>query len=307
MSIPVVDFGAFSLEKKNVTEEGLNGLISELKAAFMDIGFVFLTNTGITQEAVDRVMALTKEFFLQAEDLKKPFSRGSYKCNMNHGWVSLETERLNPRRPGDLKESFNTTSLQPDIKWPSEEFREIQTSFFMRCKELSLRVLRLLALSLDVDPEVFLSSHYSIGTAKNATTLRSLYYPPVNSETAKEGQVRCGEHSDYGSITLLFQSSAGLQVRNRAGEFVPAPVIPGAVLINIADLMQRWTSDRFISVVHRVLLPPAGDSSTRQSMAFFVQPEDDAVITCCDGSNKYPPVSTHGYLMSRFEETYGKK
>ncbi len=113
---------------------------------------------------------------------------------------------------------------------------------------------------------------------KNSTTLRSLYYPPVNSETAKEGQLRCGEHSDYGSITLLFQSSEGLQVksltsplhdvrqtpehviylkyvilqvRRRSGEFISAPSIPGAILVNIADLMQRWTSDQFVSVVSR--------------------------------------------------------
>ncbi|KAF3706203.1 1-aminocyclopropane-1-carboxylate oxidase [Channa argus] len=141
---------------------------------------------------------------------------------------------------------------------------------------------------------------------ENGTTLRSLYYPPVNSEKAKEGQLRCGEHSDYGTITLLFQNSDGLQVRRRSGEFICAPTIPGAVLINVADLMQRWTSDQFVSVLHRVLLPPVGDCSTRQSLAFFVQPDDEALITCCDGSNKYPPVSAGAYLIERFNDSYGR-
>ncbi|XP_016300274.1 probable 2-oxoglutarate-dependent dioxygenase At3g49630 [Sinocyclocheilus anshuiensis] len=127
----------------------------------------------------------------------------------------------------------------------------------------------------------------------NGTTLRTLYYPPVNSTCVKENQLRCGEHSDYGSITLVFQSSeGGLQVLNRAGEFISAPSIPGTVLINIADLMQRWTSDVYVSAVHRVLLPPAGDSSTRQSLAFFDDEADEAIISCCDGSDKYPPVNT---------------
>ncbi|XP_070764237.1 uncharacterized protein [Enoplosus armatus] len=309
MSIPVVDFGAYSLSEKDVNDQQMHNLSKELKTAFTEVGFVFLTNTGITEEEVDRVMDISKKFFLQPEELKQPFSRKSFANNPNHGWVSVETERLNPRRPGDLKEAFNTSSLDPAIKWASGAatgFQEIQTSFFQRCKELSLRVLRVMAHSLGLDPEVFLGAHRLIGTDENGSTLRSLYYPSVNREEAKEGQLRCGEHSDYGSITLLFQSSEGLQVRKRSGEFICAPCIPGAVLINIADLMQRWTGNQFVSVLHRVLLPPAGDSSTRQSLAFFVQPDDAALITCCDGSNKYPPVTAGAYLIERFNESYGQ-
>ncbi|KAG1944689.1 2-oxoglutarate (2OG) and Fe(II)-dependent oxygenase superfamily protein [Pimephales promelas] len=220
-------------------------------------------------------------------------------------------ENLNPRRAGDLKEAYNIATLSPDNKWPSEgvdDFRDVQVSFFLRCKDLSLRVLRLMALGLDLEPQVFLNAHKHIGSNVNATTLRSLYYPPVNSTCVKENQLRCGEHSDYGSITLLFQSpESGLQVLNRAGEFVSAPSITGTVLINIADLMQRWTSDVYVSAVHRVLLPPAGDSSTRQSLAFFVHPDDEAIISCCDGSDKYPPVNSVDYLLSRFNDTYGNK
>ncbi|XP_038561023.1 2-oxoglutarate-dependent dioxygenase gloF-like [Micropterus salmoides] len=309
MSIPVVDFGAYSLSEKDVPDEQMQNLSEQLKTAFTEIGFVFLKNTGITEEEVNRVMDISKKFFLQPDELKQPFSRKSFSNNPNHGWVSLETERLNPSRPGDLKEAFNTSSFHPDIKWPSGAvtgFQEIQASFYQRCKELSLRVLRVMAHSLGLDPEVFLSAHRSIGTDENGSTLRSLYYPSVNCEKAKQGQLRCGEHSDYGSITLLFQSSEGLQVRRRSGEFICPPAIPGAVLINIADLMQRWTSDQFVSVRHRVLLPPAGDSSTRQSLAFFVQPDDEALITCCDGSNKYPPVTAGTYLNERFNYSYGR-
>ncbi|XP_028287739.1 UPF0676 protein C1494.01-like [Parambassis ranga] len=310
MSIPVVDFGAYSLSVKDVDDKQLHKLSAELKTAFTEVGFVFLKNSGIVQEEVDRVMDMSKKFFLQPDQLKQPFSRKSFLNSPNHGWVSLETERLNPRRPGDLKEAFNITSLHPDIKWPSSAaltgFQEIHTSFFQLCKELSLRVLRVMAQSLDLDPDVFLSAHRLIGTDENATTLRSLYYPPVNGEKAKEGQLRCGEHSDYGSITLLFQDSEGLQVCTRAGDFISVPSIPGAILVNIADLMQRWTSDQFVSVRHRVLLPPVGDSGTRQSLAFFVHPEDEALITCCDGSNKYPPVTAGAYLLERFNDSYGR-
>ncbi|MCJ8745114.1 hypothetical protein PDJAM_G00126710 [Pangasius djambal] len=309
--IPVVDFGVNKLGISDTTDENLQELCKEILKAFTDVGFVYLQNTGIDTKEVDHVMDISKKFFLLPEEQKRPFSRGSYTSNVNHGWVSSETESLNPRRPGDLKEAFNTTSLHTDIKWPSdglEGFRDILVGFFLRCKELSLRVLRVMALSLGLDSEVFLKAHSHIGSDENGSTLRSLYYPPVNAGSVKEGQIRCGEHSDYGSISLVFQSrEAGLQVLNRKGEFISAPSIPGTVLINIADLMQRWTSDVFVSAVHRVLLPPVGDSSTRQSLVFFVQPDDDAIITCCDGSDKYPPVKSVDYLLARFSDSYGRK
>ncbi|CAJ1055964.1 -oxoglutarate-dependent dioxygenase htyE-like [Xyrichtys novacula] len=312
MSIPVSDFSAFSLDKKDIDKEQLNILSKEFKGAFTELGFLFLTNTGITYEEVKNVMDISRTFFLQPDKLKLPFTRGNFSHNPNHGWVALEIEKLDPRRPGDLKEAFNVL-LHPDIRWPSvkssdgESFQDVHTSFFLRCKELSLRVLRVMAHCLELDPEVFLGPHRNMGTDKNSTALRSLYYPPVNSEEAKEGQLRCGEHSDYGSITLLFQSSEGLEVRSRSGEIIAAPCIPGAVLVNIADLMQRWTNEQFVSVRHRVLLPSAGDSRTRQSMAFFVHPDDDSLITCCDGSDKYPPVTAGDYLIERFNDSYGKK
>ncbi|XP_028857284.1 2-oxoglutarate-dependent dioxygenase htyE [Denticeps clupeoides] len=308
MSIPVVDFTSFKLDKSHVSDEDLEKLGVELRAAFTGVGFVYLANTGIVQSEVDKVMAISKKFFLLPEEKKRPFERGNF-ANSNHGWVSFGRERLNPRRPGDLKESFNISSLCPDINWPSDgvaEFRETLKSFYLRCEDLSLRVLKLMALSLDLNPDVFLEAHTCMSTDDNATTLRTLYYPPVDTGCVKDSQVRCGEHSDYGSITLLFQGpEGGLQVQSRTGTYLSVPSIPGTVLVNIADLMQRWTGDVFISAVHRVLLPSDGDSSSRQSLAFFVHPDDQAVITCCDGSNKYPPVKALDYLMERFGESYG--
>ncbi|XP_048827962.1 uncharacterized protein LOC125705782 isoform X4 [Brienomyrus brachyistius] len=306
MEIPVLDFEVYRLGE-NVTDEKLTELSRDLRTAFTDVGFVYLKNTGIAQDEIDDIMKISKNFFLLPEDVKIPLSRTS--DTYNHGWVGLETERLNPSRPGDLKEAFNITCLHPDAAWPAEEvvpgFRKTFESFFMRCKDLSLHVLRVMALSLDIDVDIFVNSHKSIGSSTNGSTLRVLYYPQVRGEMVKERQLRCGEHSDYGSISLVFQDSkGGLQVKSRSGEYIDAPAIPGTVLINIADLMQRWTSDVFISAKHRVMLPPPGDTSTRQSLVFFAQPSDDIIITCCDGSNKYPPIKTGDYLLERFNETY---
>ncbi|XP_048827985.1 uncharacterized protein LOC125705782 isoform X24 [Brienomyrus brachyistius] len=308
MEIPVLDFEVYRLGE-NVTDEKLTELSRDLCTAFTDVGFVYLKNTGIAQDEVDAVMEISKKFFVLPEEVKIPLSRTSN--TSNNGWIASETEKLNPSRPGDLKEAFNITCLHPDAGWSAEEvvpgFRQTIESFFMRCKDLSLRVLRVMALSLDIDVDIFVNSHKSIGSNLNKSTLRILYYPPVRHEMVKERQLRCGEHSDYGSITLLFQDSKGvLQVKSRSEEYVDAPAIPGTVLINIADLMQRWTSDVFISAKHRVLLPPPGDMSTRQSLAFFGHPDDDFTITCCDGSNKYPPVNSLAYLLERFNESFGE-
>ncbi|CAL1594856.1 unnamed protein product [Knipowitschia caucasica] len=310
-AIPIVDFGVCSLEREHerVTPEEMERVSAQLHDAFTRVGFVFLQNTGITQEEVDQVMQVSREFFSLSEQQKSLYSRGRYEENGNHGWVSLQTERLNPKRPGDLKESFNTTVLSPQILWPTggalSHFQQLQSSFFSRCSSLGRRVLRLMALSLHLDPETFVKEHRRMGEPGNSTTLRSLFYPPLVPDQIRPEQLRCGEHSDYGSLTLLFQTRPGIQVRSLSGLYISPPLVPGAVLVNIADLMQRWTSDNFISVLHRVLLPSAGDSSERQSMAFFMQPDDCAVISCLDGSSKYPPIRADHYLRDRFAESYG--
>ncbi|XP_014340757.1 uncharacterized protein SI:DKEY-10O6.2 [Latimeria chalumnae] len=146
----------------------------------------------------------------------------------------------------------------------------------------------------------------NITESNNGTTLRTLYYSPVDVSSVKEQQIRCGEHSDFGSFTLLFQdTSGGLEVMHRSGQYISAPLIPGTVLVNIADLMQRWTSDFLVSTKHRVLLPPDAKRNTlRQSVAFFVHPDDDVIVSCCHGSNKYPAIGALEYLMQCFSSSY---
>ncbi|MBN3307792.1 YQK1 protein, partial [Amia calva] len=280
-----------------------------MNEAFTEIGFVYLKNTGIDQEQVNEVMEISKEFFLLPEDIKKKFSISTQPNFPYFGWVSVETERLNPDRPGDLKEVYGVTTLHPDIVWPPEDtvagFQKTMESFFNRCEQLSLRILRVMALILGLEGNFFLDKHNEMSGNKNGTTLSTLYYPSVDMSSVKEGQIRCGEHSDYGSITLLFQSDkSGLEVMNQAGEYISAPPIPGAVLINIADLMQRWTCDRFVSAKHRVILTPPGDKSTRQSLAFFVHPDDNAMISSFDGSDKYAPINALDYLNERLSDTF---
>ena len=142
-------------------------------------------------------------------------------------------------------------------------------------------------------------------------TLRLLHYPPLK-EDPTPGQIRAGAHSDYGTLTLLFQDNVGgLEVKTAQGDWVSAPYIPGTVLINTGDLMERWSNDVFRSTKHRVALPEGAKASRhRYSMAFFCQPNPEANIVCLptcqrvETPPKYPPVKAGEYLLSRLQATY---
>ncbi|WP_292329531.1 2OG-Fe(II) oxygenase family protein [Mesorhizobium sp.] len=125
--------------------------------------------------------------------------------------------------------------------------------------------------------------------------------------------MRAGAHTDYGSLTILLPQpgSRGLQIVTPGGEWAEVPPVPGAFVINIGDLMARWTNDRWVSTVHRVVNPPAqqGGKDRRQSMAFFHQPNWDAEIAVLDAclsegeAPKYEPVRSGPYLMGKFKAT----
>ncbi|XP_072322187.1 uncharacterized protein [Scyliorhinus torazame] len=312
MNIEVVDFGSFGLEKPEPSAIEMDRLSAEILRAFSDIGFVYLKNTGIEDQKVTEVMDICKKFFALPSDIKQQYARSVVDTeNIDHGWVAAERESLNPARPGDLKEAFNVSTLSSLVKWPTinhkPEFRECVESFFKTCELLTVRILKVIALGLGLEGDFFIDKHKKIDSNQNQTTLRSLYYPSIHKPSVKGQQIRCGEHSDYGTVTLLFQDErGGLEVMHKSGQFVAAPHIPNAVLLNIGDLLQRWTSDRLISTVHRVLLPQSDDKmcQSRQSLAFFVLPDNDAIVTCCDGSEKYPPTNPLQYLKERFDATY---
>ncbi|XP_077972281.1 uncharacterized protein LOC120339035 [Styela clava] len=117
----------------------------------------------------------------------------------------------------------------------------------------------------------------------NFTTLRSLHYPPIpNNVALKPGQLRLGEHCDYGSFTLIFQDNVGgLQVESYDGKFMEAVLIPDTVLVNIGDILQFWTDGRLKSTKHRVMIPDIQSARNvdRKSLAYFVHPDHEVVLS----------------------------
>ncbi len=179
-------------------------------------------------------------------------------------------------------------------------------------KELHINVMRAIAVGMGL-AESYFDSYTDVGD----NTLRLLHYPEVPKSVfaSNKLQVRAGEHTDYGSITLLFQDQrGGLQVKSPNGTFVDATPVPGSVVVNAGDLLARWSNDTIKSTLHRVVEPPApaeGDVyPARYSIAYFCNPNFERIIEAIEGTygegkeKKYEGIQSGEYLVQRLAATY---
>lgn len=315
LQIPVIDFEPFLTGD----DAAKAAIAQQVHHACHDIGFMYLKHLNLDPDLIQRLFAQSQQFFDLPFEAKHRLAWSSEFSN--RGYIGVERERLDPDKPGDLKEALNVgKELTPEQRaaagrdalavnrWPEElpEFRTTVLEFYSACIAAADQVLQAMAIALKQPPSFFAAAH-----SKHDQTLRLLHYPPLD-QAPKPGQVRAGEHSDYGSITLLFQDSVGgLEVRTRSGEWIAAPAIPGAVIVNTGDLMERWTNHEFCSTKHRVRVPDDDRvQRSRQSVAFFCHPNLDAQISCietCQGPNRpplYPPITAGDYLLSKLQATY---
>lgn len=185
------------------------------------------------------------------------------------------------------------------------------------CKELHIEVMRAIAVGMGLD-----ASYFDGYTDVGDNTLRLLHYPGVKKSVFAENklQVRAGEHTDYGSITLLFQDDrGGLQVKSPQGTFVDATPIEGTVVVNAGDLLARWSNDTIKSTLHRVVEPVgrktvgAGNEESypaRYSIAYFCNPNFKSYIEAIPGTfekveeKKYGGINSGEYLVQRLAATY---
>lgn len=311
VDIPLIDFAPFLLDDA----AGQQRVAQDIFRACHEVGFLYLKNHGIDQQAIAQAFEQSRAFFdLPLTEKQQVAWADEFS---NRGYVGVERERLDERQPGDLKEAFNLgKEVSPAAaaesaalvvnRWPAghPQFQQTITKFFGQCAVGAERVFRAFAIALSMPANYLTERHQTHGY-----TLRLLHYPPL-STAPKPGQIRAGAHSDYGTLTLLFQDEVGgLEVLSTEEEWIAAPAIPGAVLINTGDLTQRWSNDVFRSTKHRVALPQ-GNHSDRYSIAFFCQPDADTEIVClptcqnADNPPKYPPVTSGDYLLSRLQATY---
>lgn len=307
--IPVIDFADTGLHSKDATKvstQVLRDLGVKLKRYFSSGGFCYLKNHGVDEKLLSDYLRVSREFFEKPAEVKQKYAVGS---DIKHGWIGFDQQTLNPDRPTDLKELFSYSPFLHMTTWPSvDNFESLTKQMHDACTALTYRFLDILSYSLDLPEEFMRNAHTSIGLSGNTSAIKSLYYPPIQPDhKVKAGRIRLGEHDDYGSLTFLFQDDiGGLEMKASGGEFIPATPIPGTVLVIVGALLQRWTSDAFVAVKHRVLIPEEElqRKSCRQSIVFFVEPDDDFVVKCLDGSDKYEPIRSIDYLDFRRRETF---
>ncbi|MGH8001239.1 MAG: isopenicillin N synthase family dioxygenase [Brasilonema sp.] len=306
LEIPVIDFSLFT--KGNVTDR--QTVVKQIYQACHEIGFMYLKNTNISNNLIHQVFQQSKNFFDLPLAEKQQLAWSDEFSNQ--GYVGLERERLNPNHPGDLKEGFNigkqkpTDRLSPILTASSSPAKNSHIlTFYEACTEFANDVLQAIALALELSKDFFATNH----NQKNHT-LRLLHYPSL-SQSSKPRQVRAGEHSDYGSITLLFQDEVGgLEVRTASGEWIAASPISDTVIVNTGDLIERWTNHVFCSTKHRVMIPnDERVKQSRYSVAFFCHPNDDTEIVCLESCQRnkspiYPPILAGEYLLSCLQATY---
>ncbi|HEY9626704.1 MAG TPA: 2-oxoglutarate and iron-dependent oxygenase domain-containing protein [Coleofasciculaceae cyanobacterium] len=295
--IPIIDFAPYNQGSAAERQQ----VVEQIYAACHEMGFMYLLNSGISKSLFDRLLIQSQQFFDLPIALKQQVARSP---ETNCGYVGFQKERLDAAKPWDLKEAFN---VGIHALWPSqpEEFQAVVSEFYRQCTtEVAPKVLRAFAIALHL-PETFFDDKHG-----QNYVLRMLHYPPV-SQTPEPGQLRAGEHTDYGSITLLLQDDVGgLEVRTRNGEWIAAPYVPDALLVNVGDAMQRWTNDELSSTPHRVGVPLLAAMRSRYSVALFCDPNLDVEIAClesCQNDDRpaqYPPILTQDYLESRFAATY---
>lgn len=192
-------------------------------------------------------------------------------------------------------------------------FKETMLAFHDLAKELHINVMRAIAVGMGLD-EAYFDGYTDVGD----NTLRLLHYPEVEKSVfaSNKLQVRAGEHTDYGSITLLFQDMrGGLQVKSPKGTFVDATPVPGSVVVNAGDLLARWSNDTIKSTLHRVVEPPAPEEGdvhpARYSIAYFCNPNFTSQIEAIEGTyggekgeKKYKGINSGDYLVQRLAATY---
>ena len=278
-----------------------------------ETGFLILEGHGVADKVVSGIWDAMRSFFaLSAEEkaqVKAP--RPGYP----YGYFGSDVEALAKSKgedtPPDLKESFNGGPLsvpdgadaeamafcyQPTI-WPElDGFREAWETYYAAQEALAARIMRAFAAALKLPAEFFTPF-----IDAPISALRALHYPATIGQPMKKQQ-RAGAHTDYGSLTILLPQpgSQGLQIMSPRGDWVDVPAPEGCFVINIGDLMARWTADRWVSTLHRVVAKP--HQPERFSLAFFHQPNWSAVISPLDGSDAYPPVRSGKYLMGKFQK-----
>ncbi|KAI0354972.1 thymine dioxygenase [Trametes cingulata] len=308
--IPIIDFSGF------LDGSARDDVSKALFDAFKRYGFVYLKNFGLPTAEVDEMFEWSKKFFSQSMEVKMLAPHPGVP-HINRGYIapgvekftqsndSEEVAQIRHKEP-DLIENFSCghdESILGKNIWLPEGvlpgFNEACQKFYWKCYDVEISILKAIAVALGLPEDHLAKSH-----SGRDQSLRLMHYPSVPAQKLNDGEMsRIGAHSDFSSITLLFQDDVGgLEVESpdRPGEFMSVPPVPRAVMVNAGDFLQRWSNDQIRSALHRVRAPPGmkdGMTPDRYSIPYFCCTDFDLTVDCLPGTysetnpKKYEPIT----------------
>lgn len=313
-NIPAVDLNDFI----NGNAEQRENFVQKLGKAFEEIGFVAVKNHGLNAELEKNLYAEVKKFFELDETTKRKYEIEGLAGQ--RGYTSFGKEHAKGKSEGDLKEFWHfgqevtdsdpIKNEYPDNVWVSElpEFNKIGMEAYRTLENSGKNLLKAIALYLGLE-----ETYFDDKIKKGNSILRPIHYGPIKEEP--KNAVRAGEHEDINLITLLMGASAdGLEILNKKGEWVAVTALPGQVVVNVGDMLQRLTNMKLKSTTHRVVNPPKEQwGSSRYSIPFFLHPRSDMRLDCLESciDDQHPmqftPISAGEYLDERLREIGLKK
>ncbi|GKY92657.1 hypothetical protein MPSEU_000235700 [Mayamaea pseudoterrestris] len=343
-SIPLIDVQSWT-EPNGFTESARSKVAKQVDQACRNVGFFAIKHHGIPKTTIDAAWSISKAFFdlpLETKLASKTNDEATYPYGYENSECLIEgrrrhqshdqyeegcSEDSDENRP-DTKETFSLGppegSGMPTRRFPAHpsNFEPAMTAYYEAMERLALILMRVFAVALELPAQHFFDSYLD----KHWSALRTLNYPAIDGDVddhaATSFRIRAGEHTDYGALTILRTNGPGLQVqaKSRDGplQWIDVPVLrdDDVFIINLGDMMQRWTNDEWKSTLHRVIAVKddnGGSYSQRQSMAYFCNVHGNALVsplsTCCrdDQPAKYEPILAKDHLMAKHLASMGYK
>ena len=323
--IPVIDLALFA--SSSAADRAT--VVKDVQKALEEVGFLMISGHGVPEDLIGRVTASNLAFFDLPDAEKRRYTSarpgGRGYSAMRGRTVGIAQD---PTLLKSLQESYGVGpvdvpadeawyrtegaghSYEPNL-WPDEphDFAPSVQQYYREMDRLYRMIMRLFAIALGL-PETWFDDKIN----RHGSVLRLTHYPALDAEPLP-GEQRAGAHTDVGAMTILHidETRDSLQVKLRSGEWVFVNKTPGAFIINIGDMMMRWTNDKWLSNTHRVVNPPFvnGRSARRLSLVYFCQTNYDTIVEClpnCSGPGnpaRYPPLSSGEYSAMRSAMRYG--
>ncbi len=282
--------------------------------AFETTGFATLIGHGVDRDLVDQTYEAAASFF--ARPVEEKLLCVAPEKTKGRGYLPIGIESvaatLNGETPPDLCEALVFRSLGRERTgaiaanlWPENppRLRALVSDYYDAVFTLMQALMRMSALALDL-PEDYFAPFYE----EPALALRFVNYPDQETPP-RDRQLRYGAHHDYGGLTILRQDEApgGLQIADRDGTWHDAIPVRGGFVINVGDLLSRWTNGRWRSTLHRVVNPPRDltGSTQRLSLVAFTGPNENAEVAClpscmdAEHPAKFAPVRAGEFVMAK--------